>query len=124
MRSRSSSVSPTHTIGVSPAAIAAIDLAIDDRVGLAEQTAPLGVADDHVLGAGFLDHRRRDLAGERALALPVEILRGDADVRVARGFGHGVDRRERRRDDDLDVGDVLDDAAQLLGEDAPLRARS
>ena len=69
-----------QTIGVSPAPIAADDLAVDDRVGLAEQPPPLGVADDDVLRAGLLDHRGRHLAGERALALPVEILRGDADV--------------------------------------------
>ena len=45
-----------------------------------------------------------DLAGERALALPVEVLRRDADVRVARRLGDRVQRGERRRDDDLDVG--------------------
>ena len=36
--------------------------------------------------AGFADHRRADLAGERALALPVQVLRGDLDVAAARGF--------------------------------------
>ena len=48
-----------QTIGVSSAPIAATQLAVDRRVGLAEQPPPLGVADDHVLGAGLLDHRRR-----------------------------------------------------------------
>ena len=51
-----------------------------------------------------------DLAGERALALPVQILRGDADVLFARRLGRRVQRRERRRDDDLDVLDVLHQA--------------
>ena len=114
-RSRSSSVSPTQTIGVRPAAIAAVTvLRLTDRVGLAEQPPPLGVADDHVLGARLLDHRRRHFAGERALALPVEILRRDADVRISRRFGHGVHRGERRRDDDLDVADVLRRRAAAL----------
>src|SRR5262249_25070226 len=62
-------------------------------------------------------HRRRYLAGERAFALPVDILRGDADVGVARRFGDRVHRGERRRDDDFDVDDVLHRAAQLLHEE-------
>ena len=66
-----------QTIGVSPAANAATRLAVHGRVGLAEQRAALGVADDHVLGAGLAHHRRADLAGERAFALPVQVLRGD-----------------------------------------------
>jgi len=41
----------------------------------------------------------------------------DADVRVPRGFGHRVNRGERRRDDDLHIADVLHHAAQLLGEE-------
>ena len=77
-----------------------------------------------VLGARFLDHRRRHFAGERAFALPVQVLRRDADVAVARRFGHRVQRGERRRDDDLDVGDVLDERAQLFDEDDRLAARS
>ena len=84
-----------QTIGVSAGGERRGDLAVDGRVGLAEQRPPLGVADDHVLGAGLADHRRADLAGERALALPVQVLRGDRDVAVARRFGRGVERGER-----------------------------
>ena len=87
--------------------MAAADLPVDDGVGLAEQAPALGVADDDVFGARLLDHRGRHFTGERALALPVHVLRGDADVAVARRLGHRVDRRERRPDDDLDVRDVL-----------------
>src|SRR4029079_12447659 len=54
---------------------------------------------------------------ERAFALPVEILRGDADVGVTRRLSDRMHRRERRPDDDLDVADVLDCAAQFLHED-------
>ena len=38
------------------------------------------MTDDHVLGAGFLQHRAADLTGERAFALPVQVLPGHADV--------------------------------------------
>ena len=55
-----------------------VHLPVHHRIGLAEQRPPLGVADDDVLGAGFADHRTADLAGERPLALPVKILRGNA----------------------------------------------
>ena len=56
------------------------DLPVHGLVGLAEQGPPLRVADDHVLGAGLLDHRAADLTGERALALPVQVLRRDAQA--------------------------------------------
>src|SRR5690606_15738385 len=83
---------------------------------LAEELSALRVADDDVLGAGFADHRPAHLAGERARRLPVQVLRGHADVRVARRLGRRVHRGERRRDDDLDVLDVPDEAAELLDE--------
>ena len=107
-----------QTIGVSPAPIAADRLAIDDRVGLAEQPPPLGVADDHVLGAGFLDHRRRHLAGERAFALPVDdpaprrrcsMLRA-ASATACTAVNGGATTISH-------VDDVLDDALQLFDED-------
>src|SRR6185436_18979447 len=91
-------------------------LAVDDRIRFAEQPPPLRVADNRVLGPGFLGHQRRDFTGERALALPVEILRGDADVRVARRFGNGVQRGERRCNRDLDLVEILHRQLQLLDE--------
>src|SRR5688572_1029641 len=87
---------------------------IDHRVGLAEQCAALGVSDDHILGAGLADHRRADLSGECALALPVGVLRRNHDVAVAGRLRSGVQRGERRREHDLDVGDVLHQAAELF----------
>src|SRR5205823_5423325 len=50
------------------------DLAVHERIGLVKIAPPLGVADDYVLGACFLQHRRGDLARERALTLPMNIL--------------------------------------------------
>src|SRR5205807_1406172 len=93
------------------------DLAVHELVGLVEISAPLGMADDHVFGPRLLEHRRADFAGERALALPMQILRGNRDVRVAGGLGHRMKSSERRGHHDLDVGDVLHEAAQLLDED-------
>ena len=105
-----------QTIGVSVAPSAATSLRLTVSSVSLEQPPALGVADDHVLGAGLPQHRRADLAGERALLLPVQVLPGDADVGVARRFGDRVQRRERRRHDDLDVVEVLDQAAELLDE--------
>ena len=93
-----------QTIGVRPAANAAATFRFTVVVGLAEQRAPLRVADDHVLGAGLPDHRRADLAGERALRSQYRSCAAIADVAVARRLGRGVNGRERRREDDLDAG--------------------
>ena len=46
-------------------------------VGLAEQLAPLGVPEDHAVHADLGQHRRRDLAGERALVRVVHVLGED-----------------------------------------------
>ena len=104
-----------QTIGVSPAANAADRLAVHRRVGLAEERAALGVADDHVLGAGLADHRRADLAGERALALPVAdpaprsptLLLRAASAAACSAVNGGATH-------DLDVGDVLHQGAELF----------
>ncbi len=68
-------------------------------VGLAEVLAPLGVPDDRALDAELEQHRRRDLARERALVRPVDVLGVDGDSAPDRGR----ERRERRADDDLDA---------------------
>ena len=79
--SRSARVSPTQTSGISPGLEHRGRLPRHLLVGFAEEVAPLGVADQH--------HARRrppvtigdrELAGERALRLPVHVLRADADV--------------------------------------------
>ena len=49
--SRSSSVSPTQTIGHEPAAERGAQPLVHGLVGLAEELAALGVADDHVRAA-------------------------------------------------------------------------
>ena len=76
-RSRSSSVSPTQRIGVSPASSAAGTFCCERAVGLVEVLAALGVAEDRAVDVDLHEHRRRDLAGERALVGLVHVLRVD-----------------------------------------------
>ncbi len=78
------------------------DLQLERPVGLAEQLAPLGVAEDHAVDADLDQHRRRHLAGERALGRLVHVLRVDLDPRAARRVDHRLQRRERRADRDVD----------------------
>ena len=47
------------------------------------------MADDRAVDAELEQHRRRDLAGERPLDLPVDVLRGDGDL----GAGERLHRR-------------------------------
>ena len=61
------SVSPTQTIGVSPAPARPCALSATSCVALAMILAALGVADDDVAAAEIHQHRRRHLAGEGAL---------------------------------------------------------
>ena len=63
-------------------------------------------------------HRRRHLAGERALGLPVAVLREDADLRPASACT-AAERDERRADDDVDVVRQLG-VAQRAAEGARL----
>ena len=71
---------------------------------------------DRVLRACLLDHDGRDFTGERAFALPIQILRRHADLGVSRGLGDRMQRSERGSDDDFHVDDVLDEASELLHE--------
>ena len=53
----------------------------DRLVGLAEALPSLGVADDRAVHAELFQHRRGDLAGVRAVRIPVHVLRRDSDFR-------------------------------------------
>ena len=95
-------------------------LAVHVVVGLVEELAALRVPDDHVLHVQAGEHRGADLAGERALVLPVAVLRAELD-REAVGLGQGLEGAqvcERRAHDDVAVlvvggleavGELLDD---------------
>src|SRR5207244_2512580 len=91
-------------------------LAVHGLVGLSEQASALGVPDDHVLRARFLDHPGADFAGEGPLPIPMKILGRDADGGPVRRVGRRAHRGERRRDDDLDVVHRIRQLAELLDE--------
>ena len=75
----------------------------DGLVGLAEVLAAFRVADERAVDAELAEHRRGDLAGERAFALPVAVLGEDTDLRAGECL-HGCGERDvRRSDDDVDV---------------------
>ena len=103
--SRWSSVSPTQTIGVSPASIAGPRLAGDDSVVFPEELPSLGVPRMTWVAPAVHEHARADLAGERPLGGPVKVLPGDRDPRVPAGVGDCGERRERRRENDVGIGD-------------------
>ena len=63
--------------------------------------APLGMAQNDVAHGKFLEHARRDFAGERAEVMLAHVLRAEADVRVEDRLGNFAQRREGRADDDV-----------------------
>ncbi len=79
--------------------------------------------DDHAAASGVDEHARRNLAGERAFALPVQILRGDADGAAARGFHCRSERGEGRGDHDVAMRCGGDERQERFEERARFRAR-
>ena len=59
---------------------AVVHAARDELVRLAEPLPALRVPDDRAVHAELLQHRRRDLARERTLGLPVAVLCEHADL--------------------------------------------
>ena len=70
-------------------------LGVDDRVGLAEERAAFGVAEDHILAAQINEHRRGHFAGEGAARLVVHVLAAEGDARGAFAAGEMERRRHR-----------------------------
>ena len=120
LRSRSASVSPTHAIGVSPAASAARAFAANDRVRLPMQLPALRMADDRIAASELGDHPGRHLArisarrvladvlrtprAPRAPSAPPAPARDTAPERTRRGRAHpSRSRSSRRRDDRADA---------------------
>src|SRR5262249_51833090 len=89
--------------GAEPALEHRARLLADRLVGVAEQLAPLAVADDRPGRAGVAKQSGRDLAGEGAARLPVTILCAGRDRRALEALRDGADRREHRRDADRDA---------------------
>src|SRR3954447_8154183 len=111
-RSRSSSLSPTHRIGVRRRLERLRHLQLQRAIGLAEVLPALGVAEDDAGDVDLGQHQRRDLAGERARVLLVHVLRVDLDGAPARGVDRRLEREVRRADHDVDVLDGADPRQQ------------
>src|SRR5262245_20998035 len=80
-----------------------LDLQVHDLVGVAEELPALRVPDDDVGDVQLRQHRRRDLAGERALLLEVAVLRSEKDPELV-ALDDRLERAqvgEGRRDDDV-----------------------
>ena len=76
----------------------------DRLVRLAKELPALGVPDDGARHAEFGEHRRRYLARERALELPVDVLCEDARRAVrTEALQRRLERDVRRAHDDIDV---------------------
>ena len=77
-----------------------VDLAVDERVGLAQLVPAFAVAEDDVLAADVDQHGRADLAGEGAFLLGVAVLAAQRDRAAVRAPGRrapGTETADRRR---------------------------
>src|SRR4029453_3275370 len=75
----------------------------DRLIRLAEVLPALGVADNRPIDAELDEHRCRDLAGIGPLALPMDVLSGDRDLRVGERLNRGCETGERRADRDVEA---------------------
>src|SRR5437879_3330734 len=79
-----------------PPSVRGTELARDQLIALAIQQPPLRVPDDDVLAAHILQHRGRDLAGERPLRIRAQVLAAEARVRAAQQPSDLLQVNERR----------------------------
>ena len=85
-------------------------------VRLAEELAALRVTDDGPGAPNLAQHGRRDFTGEGARLLPMDVLRGELDVRALDGPCHAIERGEGRRHSDVDPADALNLGLERLNE--------
>ena len=90
--------------------------ASDALVRLAEELTPLRVPRQRAVDAELQEHPRRDLARERALVRPVDVLREHGDVAPGERLDGRVECREGRADGDLDALHAADRLAQRPAE--------
>ena len=112
-----------HTMGVSPAASAALVFLKTISLVSPKNVASFGVADDRVAATGLHQHARGDFPGERAFLFPVNVLRGDGNVRALDGFNRGRNGGERWSDDDVAIGDAGDQRIKRREKRARVRLR-
>ena len=88
---------------------------VDALIRLAEVTAALAVAEDAVIYADLIEHARGNLARERAVIFPMNVLCADVDVRAECCVSDSCQSRSRRADDDRHLG-ILDERSQAADE--------
>ena len=117
----SSSVSPMHTIAVSPALSAGQRLRPNVRVRFAVVLSPLRMTDDAKVRHAIGDHFRRHVAGMRAFRLGVAVLPPDQERRALAQRRRDVEKRRgnaQSGDDPIAepvraAGDLLDDGQSI-----------
>src|SRR5205085_238628 len=82
-------------------------LAIDHLVGLTEDVASLGVAENNIIDEAD-EHRRADLASKGALRLVVHVLRTETQRAVDQALMQSGQRDERRTDDAVYPGHAFE----------------
>ena len=93
-----------QTIGSSPARQRRLGLGPHDGVGLAMVGAALGMADDHVAGAGIAQHLGGDVAGMGAARLGVAVLAAHQHAAALHRLGDRHHQGRGRADQHLAVG--------------------
>src|ERR1700730_8971663 len=99
-------------------------LARHQLIAFPVQQTPLRVTDDRVLATDVLEHRRRNLAGERTLTVRAHVLRAKVDGRITQHPPHFLQVHVRRTHDTIRsrIGRIL--RPQLLDQPRVIGARS
>ena len=82
------------------------DLLAHMGVGLAEMLPPLAVPDDDPTAARVDEHGRAYFAREGAGVFPIQVLPGELDAALVAFVRACGERGERRRDHEIDVGQL------------------
>ena len=78
-------------------------LLVDEGIGFAQHVPALAVSEDNVLAADIEEHRRADLAGERAFLFGIEVLRPERDAAALENLPDKSQIGEGRTDGDGDA---------------------
>ena len=85
-------------------------------IPLTEEGSPFRVADNHICAADFAEHSRGDFTGKCPFFRFVEVLRGQTDRRSPKNFCHGMQRGERRGNDDFNLRGSGEGISETRGE--------
>src|SRR5215470_3098351 len=102
----------------------AVHLLVDQLVGLAHLSPPLGVPGEHAATSELDEHRRGDLTRVRARPFMVAVLAAEADGGAVNDLAHRGERGERRTQHDVDALEPLEAVANARGEWPCFRERA